>query len=81
MTTCAYGTQPHSWQLVTQGKSSAAHKGMLLAGKVLAASAIHVLQHPAVIAAAKSELKEQLDGEVYQSLIPPEVQPAASRAV
>ncbi|OMD84033.1 amidohydrolase [Paenibacillus odorifer] len=81
VTTCAYGTQPHSWQLVAQGKSSAAHKGMLLAGKVLAASAIHVLQHPAVIAAAKSELKEQLDGEVYQSLIPPEVQPAASRAV
>lgn len=80
VTTCAYGTQPHSWQLVAQGKSSAAHKGMLLASKVLAASAIHAMQHPEVIAAAKSELEEQLDGEVYQSLIPPEVQPAASRA-
>jgi aminobenzoyl-glutamate utilization protein B len=79
VTTCAYGTPPHSWQMVSQGKSSIAHKGMLLAGKVMASSAIEAILNPAIIEQAKVEHKEQLGGEVYQSMIPPEAMPAPIR--
>jgi len=75
--TFAYGTLPHSWQLVTQGKSSIAHKGMLLAGKVIASSAIEVMQNPEFIQKAWEEHKEKLKGEVYKSLIPIETKPVA----
>lgn len=68
--TCAWGTPPHSWQMVTQGKTSYAHKGMLLAGKVMAASAVRALTTPSLIAAAKEEHVQQLDGEQYCSLLP-----------
>ncbi|WP_134700679.1 M20 family metallopeptidase [Ammoniphilus sp. YIM 78166] len=78
--TCAYGTPFHSWQLVAQGKSSIAHKGMLLAGKVLASSAIEVMQNPVLVEQAKKEHKEQLAGEVYTSLIPPEAKPTAVKS-
>ncbi|OXM84568.1 M20 family metallopeptidase [Paenibacillus rigui] len=79
VTTCAYGTPPHSWQMVSQGTSSIAHKGMLLAGKVLASSAIEAMLHPEIIEQAKAEHKEQLGGETYQSMIPPEAVPAPIR--
>ena len=37
--TCAVGTSFHTWQAVAQGKSSAAHKGMIHAAKVMASTA------------------------------------------
>lgn len=69
-TTIANGTPGHSWQLTAQGKSSVAHKGMLLAGKVMAASAIDLILNPEKIEKAKKEHKEQLNGGEYVSLIP-----------
>ena len=41
--TWAYATPIHAWQTVAQGKSSYAHKGMLLAGKAMACTAIAAL--------------------------------------
>ncbi|MEG3129105.1 amidohydrolase [Pantoea cypripedii] len=73
--TCAWGTPPHSWQMVTQGKTSYAHKGMLLAGSVMAASAVRVLTNPAIIGQAKEEHILQLEGETYHSLLPQDAQP------
>lgn len=76
ITACnAFGTQAHSWQMVSQGKSGLAHKGMLLAGKVLASTAIDVLLNSEIIKKAKEELLENLDGKTYFSPIPPEVKP------
>jgi len=75
ITTCAWGTPPHSWQMVTQGKTSYAHKGLLLAGRVMAASAIRVLTTPAIISQAKEEHLEQRDHEEYRSLIPQDARP------
>lgn len=71
LTTCfALGTPLHTWQVVSQGAMPIAHKGMLYAGKVLAATAIEALENPKIIEAAKAELEERLDGEEYVSLIP-----------
>jgi len=60
----AIGTQPHSWQAVSQGISSFAHKGMLQAAKVLALTGVGLLRRPELIDKAKCELKEAVsDGE------------------
>ena len=65
-TTCwPAGVPGHSWQIVACGKSALAHKGMLLAGKVLAATAIDLLTDAALLAAAKAEFAERAaDGYV-----------------
>lgn len=73
--TCAWGTPPHSWQMVTQGKTSYAHKGMLLAGSIIAASAVRVFTTPGIIVDAKEEHISQREGEAYHSLLPQDAQP------
>lgn len=74
-TTMAFGTPLHAWQTVAQGKSSFAHKGMLLAAKAMAATAIETLLQPELVEKAQSELKERLGGEAYDCLVPSDVQP------
>ncbi|WP_312110395.1 M20 family metallopeptidase [Brevibacillus reuszeri] len=79
-TTCfAMGTQLHSWQAVAQGGTSIGHKGMLHAGKIMAATAIEMLLSPELIAEAKAELVEKLDGTTYVCPIPADIKPAARR--
>ncbi|MDR1732192.1 MAG: amidohydrolase [Synergistaceae bacterium] len=76
VTTCYSITAPgHSWQRVSQGRTSLAHKGMLLAAKVMAGGAVDVLHSPDIVKKAKEELKERLEGAVYRCAIPPEVKP------
>lgn len=77
--TVANGTPAHSWQLVAQGKSTIAHKGMLLAGKVMGAAAIDLMLNPEKISAAKEEHKKKLGGRKYISLIPDGMRPQPSR--
>lgn len=69
------GTPGHSWQAVSQGKSPLCHKGMLLAGKVMALSAIEAFENPNIVDEAKAELKERLCGEEYVSPIPDGAKP------
>lgn len=71
----AAGTPGHSWQEVAQGKSSIAHKGMLFAGKVMAATAIDLLESPETVQAAKVELERRLGGGKYEAPIPEGVRP------
>ena len=73
--TWAAGTAGHSWQIVAQGKSSVAHKGMLLAAKVMACTGFDYLTDPALIEKAKQTWIEMLDGETYPNPLPPEVKP------
>ncbi len=56
-----------------------AHKGMLHAGKVMAATAVDMLQNPELIAKAKAELKERLDGKEYVCPIPDGVMPSVKK--
>ena len=69
------GTVPHSWQYVACGKSSMAHKGMLYAGKVIAMTALDLLENRELVEKAKKEHSERLSGEQYYCPIPPEVHP------
>lgn len=74
-----FGTPLHSWQLVSQGATSIAHKGMLQAGKVLAGSAIELFENPAIIEEAKNELNNKLEETPYDCPIPAGVEPSPLR--
>lgn len=68
--TMAAGTPGHSWQLVAQGKSGLAHKGMLQAGKTMAGAAIDLLCDRELLAQAKAAFETDLDGQTYRCPIP-----------
>jgi aminobenzoyl-glutamate utilization protein B len=69
------GTPGHSWQLVAQGKTPYAMKGMLYAAKVLATAACHIIDDPSIAKAAKEEYVKATDGKPFVSPIPPEILP------
>ena len=70
--TCCYaaGSPGHAWQWVAQGKSSILHKGMLLAAKVLACTAMDFLTDPKLVEAAHKAWLEDLGGETYPNPLP-----------
>lgn len=74
-TTSVLGTVLHSWQMVTQGKSSISHKGLLQVSKALALTAIKALENQEIIEQAKQELQAQLVEHPYQCPIPSGVMP------
>lgn len=65
----------HTWQAVSAGKSSMAHKGMLKAASVLAASAIDIFENLSLSAYASNEFRERTSGHKYVSPIPDSVVP------
>ncbi|HBR7307515.1 TPA: M20 family metallopeptidase [Klebsiella aerogenes] len=72
----AIGTPLHSWQLVSQGRTSIAHKGMLLAGKILGATAIRLFSDRPLLEASQQELTQVLAVSPYQCPIPRDVVPS-----
>lgn len=63
------GAPGHSWQNVSLGKSSIGHKGMLLAGNVIAKTAVELFENPKVLEKAKQEFLERTKSG-YTSPIP-----------
>lgn len=55
----------HSWQNVSCGHTSIGHKGLLTAGKVIAATAIDLYENPQIIADAKTEFDKRAAGGYY----------------
>jgi len=53
------GTPAHSWQAVAAGGTSIGLKGMMVAAKTLAATAIDLMNDPETIARAKAEFQER----------------------
>lgn len=70
------GAPGHSWQNVAIGKSSIAHKGMLLAAKVLAATAQDLMTQPELLARAREEFA-LATAQGYDCPIAPGVRPGA----
>ena len=70
-TSCfAAGSPGHSWQNVAAIGSPIGHKGLLVAAKVLALSAVDFLQNPETLQKAKEELEERMKGRKYTTRIP-----------
>jgi aminobenzoyl-glutamate utilization protein B len=71
----AIGTPFHSWQMVAQGKSPAAHKGMVHAAKIMAAVGQQAISDPALIAEAKEDLARRTARTPYICPLPTETTP------
>ena len=65
--------------MVAQGKLSLAHKGMVHAAKVIAATAADLYGQPEALARAKEELLEMRRGQPYVCPIPADVLPSFMR--
>ena len=73
--TCAVGTPFHSWQLTAQGKSKAAHKGLIHVAKVMAGTAVDALENPALVERAKADHQARTSRTPYVCPLPPDVNP------
>lgn len=73
--THAIGSPGHSWQITAQGKTPAAHKGMVYAAKVMAGTALDVLENEKILNDAKADHKARTAKTPYTCPIPPEVNP------
>lgn len=74
--TWAPGTPGHSWQAVSQGKSSMAHKGMLYAGKCIGLAAVLLMENPELLREARAMYEQDMAGQTYIP-IPDGVKPRA----
>ena len=60
VTTETFGSQLHSWQVVSQGKSPIAHEGMIYAAKVMALTGAKVVHDPELFDAVVSEHRKNI---------------------
>lgn len=66
----AAGSPGHSWQNVAAIGSPIGHKGMMVAAKVLALSALDLMEDGKVLKEAKADLETRLGGRKYTTRIP-----------
>lgn len=65
------GTPAHSWQAVACGGTTIGRKGMVLAARVLAATAADLFADPKLIVAAQAEHRSRREGRPYRNLLEP----------
>jgi aminobenzoyl-glutamate utilization protein B len=68
--TYTYGAPGHSWQIVACTGMSIGEKGMMVAAKALAGSAIDLYRSPELVQKAKDDHRKMLAGLKYTTLIP-----------
>ncbi|MBA4062588.1 MAG: amidohydrolase [Isosphaera sp.] len=74
----ALGSPGHSWQNVAAAGSPIAHKGMMVAAKVLALTLADLLQDAEVRKAARADFEKRLGGRKYTTRIPKGQKPPAA---
>ena len=72
----AVGTPLHTWQLVSQGRTSIAHKGMLLAAKTMAATTLNLFIDSGLLQECQQEHQQVTDTQPYHCPIPKNVTPS-----
>jgi len=72
----AIATPAHSWQQVAQGKSAAAHKGMVHIAKAMAGATLDLLRQPELIESARAEHRQRVGKTPYECPLPPDAQPS-----
>src|SRR6267143_468060 len=73
--TYPYRAPIHSWQVTACSGMSIGQKGMMVAAKTLAATAIDMFKNPSLIQAAKKDLEERRKGHSFHLLTPPNRKP------
>lgn len=69
------GVAAHTWQAVACDGMSIGTKGMMIAGKTLALSALDLFHDPAAIAAAKKDFEKRRGATPYSSRVPADAKP------
>ena len=69
------GTPLHSWQSTACNGMSIGRKGLLVAAKTLALSALDLLEDPKLIQSAKADFERRRAGNPYRSRIPADQKP------
>ena len=75
VTTEAAGCALHTWQVVAQGKSPLAHKGMHYAARILFAAAKKLYESPERCALIQDDYQNVIGHRTYQSMLPDSVKP------
>jgi len=73
--TYAIGTPGHSWQLTGQGKTPAAHKGLVHVAKIMAGTAVDAILDDKLLAAAKADHARRMQATPYVCPLPPDLTP------
>ena len=68
--TYSYGAPGHSWQIAACTGMSIGEKGMVVAAKAIAATAVDLYRTPAAIEKARADQKQMVAGLKYATLIP-----------
>jgi len=71
------GTAAHHWAQTACAAHPVGYKGMAIAAKVLAASAVDTLGDPGIVKAARDEFSVQTKGKPYVSPLAPDAKPVA----
>ena len=69
------GAPGHSWAQTVCAAHPIGYKAMMVAAKVLAASAVDLLKDPAVIKAAREDFQKETKGKPYVSPLAPDAKP------
>ncbi len=77
ITTATYvpGTPGHSWQSTACSGMSIGQKGMILAAKILALTAVDLYNDPKLVQAARASFDERRAGHEYRSRLPADQKP------
>lgn len=71
----AQGTPNHTWMIVAQAAAPLGNKAAFHAGKVIGATAIDLIDDPALVKEAKDEFNRRTKGVKYVSLLPEDNRP------
>lgn len=73
--TAATGCALHTWQIVAQGKSPLAHKGMHYAARILFTAAKQLYSSPELCEHIQADYQQQKGKRRYRSMLPDSVKP------
>lgn len=74
-TTAPVGVPWHGWAVVASGGTSIGHKGMLLAAKAMAATAVDLYLDPEALTAVREEFEAKTEGHMYESYVTADTPP------
>jgi aminobenzoyl-glutamate utilization protein B len=69
------GSPGHSWQTVACSGMSIGHKSLIFAAKTMAGVTIDLLTKPELLARAKEEFTNKMQGRTYRCAIPDDIEP------
>ncbi|HNY38810.1 MAG TPA: amidohydrolase [Bryobacteraceae bacterium] len=71
------GVPFHTWQSTACAGTSAGRKGMTVAAKAIALSAVELLRNPGLLTEVQTQYRQAMHGKTYRSLLPADARPGS----